>query len=410
MAKKNQALEDYISSHPKESNISIAQRFGVAPETVSRARARLTPPQTPKTVQEQFTEDRRIISLKSELEILRTKYKQALKDANAQEQILEMNRLVINSLPQVETPKLSLPKGKHTTESAVLVGSCWHIGEVINKSEMGGLNEYNFDIFCRRLQYLVQTAISFTTDNMKTHAFSDLQVLLTGDMVSGIIHDELSQTNDLNIVEQATVGALVTAQAIQQLASAFPKVVVTCVVGNHGRVVPEKYFKHKQQINWDFVFYTNLALLLKQQKNVTFNIPLSFWAGVQIQNSKFLVMHGDLIKSWGGIPFYGINRMVSKWIEIEASRQNYFQYFVASHFHNKAILQTAVGENILNASMKGGDEYATGLGLYSKPVQMLFGVHPKYGKTWELSINTAHGDQTKSTYHYNRSLSINEQL
>lgn len=417
MAKRNFALYAYIKEHPDETVASIAQKFGVWPESVTRAKNRLayegiatsvTPSE--KTVGEMVAEDRRIVALRSEVSMLRSKLQEALKDSNTQEKLLEYNRLAIQAIPPVETPKLQPDTKKTSIESAVGVLSCLHIGEVINKDEMGGLNEYNFDVFCRRLEYWTKTAINFTADNMKTHTFDELRLFLTGDMVSGIIHDELAQTNGLNIVEQTTVGALVMAQAIQQMAAAFPRVIVTCVVGNHGRIVKEKYFKHKQQVNWDFIFYTNLSLLLANQKNVTFQIPLSFWAGVEVKGWNFMVQHGDLIKSWGGIPFYGINRAVSKWIEIEASQNRFFQYFVGSHFHNKAILQTAVGENILNASMKGGDEYATGLGLYSKPVQMLFGVHEKYGKTWELSINTAYGDTMKSSYHYNRSLPIAGQL
>jgi hypothetical protein len=355
--------------------------------------------------------DKKSTSMKAEMAILKHKNQELLKLSNLNDRVLEYNRKTIEALPKVEIPPMPIFDKHKTQESVVLVGSCWHIGEVIDKQVMGGLNEYNFEIFKKRFQYLIEKTISFTTKNMANYQFPELHVLLTGDMVSGVIHDELEATNDLNIVEQATVGALIVAQGFQDLARAFPKVIVTCVVGNHGRVKHEKYFKHKQQINWDYVFYTNLALLLKNQKNVSFNIPMSFWAGVQIQGHNFLVMHGDLIKSWGGIPFYGLSRVASKWTEIMASQKEFFQFFVASHFHTKAVLQTPSGEQIMNASLKGGDEYAAGLGLYGSPIQILFGVNEKYGKTWELSVNTKYADKTvKPRYICDRTKNISQQL
>lgn len=363
-----------------------------------------------KRLREEITHDKELDDIKNQLALVTKKYKEAIKQANAQQKILEFNELAVKALPTVSIPKLLKIKRGTTMESAVLVGSCWHIGETINKEEMGGMNEYNFDIFVRRFQYLIDTALSFTLGNMSSHKFQDLHIFLTGDMVSGIIHDELESSNQLNIVEQVYLGSLVAAQGILDLARVFPKVIVTCVVGNHGRVGQKKYFKHKQTVSWDYVFYQTLALLLQKQKNVHFNIPMSFWAGVEVQGHKFLIMHGDLVKSWAGIPFYGMNRESSKWMEIMASKKDYFEYFVASHFHTKAILQSATGEKILNASLKGGDEYAAGLGLYGDPVQILFGVHHRYGKTWELSINTKHAGNDPIRYQYDRTKGISQQM
>ena len=358
-----------------------------------------------KSLSKEVGQEKLLSAIHAENALLKKKVALLLKEANAQDRIISYNKMSVDALEPVKYKPSYNKEDKETPESAVLVGSCWHIGETISRDEMGGMNEYNFEIFVRRFQYLIDKTIH----NALKYTITELHLVLTGDMVSGIIHDELEASNELNIVEQATIGALVVAQGIQDLAANFPKVIVTCVVGNHGRTKQKKYFKHKQQVNWDYVFYTNLALMLKKQKNVSFNIPLSFWAGVQIQNSRFLVMHGDLVKSWGSIPFYGLNREEAKWVKIKSSQSDFFNYFVASHFHTKAVLQTPMGEQILNGSLKGGDEYAIGLGFYGDPIQLLFGVHPKYGKSWEVSINAKHAD-AKVRYKYNRSLHVAEQI
>lgn len=367
-------------------------------------------PPKPPPLSEQILNERKLAAMRGQLVILNRKNQELMREANAQEKIIDMASMALNALPPTEIPPVPIPvDSKPDLESVVLLASCWHIGEVVRKEEMGGLNEYNFDVFCRRFQRLVDKTISFTTQNMRAHQFDELRIFFTGDMVSGTIHDELNETNQLNIIEQATLGALVTAQGIRDLAQHFPNVICTCVVGNHGRIKKEKYYKGKW-VNWDTIFYNYLALLLRDQKNVTFQIPQTMWAGAEVKGWKFLITHGDLIKSWGSIPFYGIKRAVDAWREIEEARGSFFQYFVASHFHNKAVLQTATGESILNASLKGGDEYAIGISRYSDPVQLLFGVHKKYGKTWEIPINTKYLTPGKPRYTANPHLTLPEQL
>lgn len=339
---------------------------------------------------ESVLRDREEVETKSAYEELKKKYEIAVSQANAVERLMLRLSEVVKALPAVKAPKPYIISKDAVKESAVLVGSCWHIGEKIDAEEMGGLNEYNFDIFTRRLQHIVEKTISFTQGNMSNHVFEDLHVFLTGDMVSGIIHEELIESNELHIVDQALMGALVTAQALQDLARQFPKVIVTCVVGNHGRTQKEKTFKNKGTKSWDYVFYNTLAMLLKNQSNIEFIIPKSYWAVVDVQGHLFQVQHGDTVRGSLGIPFYGFKREVGKWAEIHAVQNRIVRYFVTSHFHTKAILQSGIGEMIMNASLKGGDEYAIGLGLYGDPIQLLFGVHEKYGKSWELSLNAKH--------------------
>ncbi|GAF73430.1 unnamed protein product, partial [marine sediment metagenome] len=118
--------------------------------------------------------------------------------------------------------------------------------------------------------------------------------------------------------------------------------------------------------------------------------------------------HGDDIKSWGGIPFYGINRSAAKWLGIEAVQKRYFQYFVLGHFHSKGILQSPTGEKIINGSMVGSGEYGITMD-FAHPLQLLFGVHQKYGKTWELSINPSFATGPLR-YKYDQTKDLSSQL
>lgn len=354
---------------------------------------------------------REVEQLRALLSIERQRAKALDKERIAADRIVEYAKIALRSLPTVRPPAplpASKRKGK-TRESAVLLASCWHIGETVRAEEMGGLNAYDFDVFCARLQHVIDTTVKFCLDNMVGYEFDELHVIHTGDAVSGIIHDELIESNCLNIVEQAHLGALVTAQALRELCAVFPKVVFTGVVGNHGRTEKAKRWKGKAQVNWDYVFYNYLATMLRDQPNITFNVPLSFWAGIEIRGYNFHISHGDTAKSWNGIPFYGLNREAGKWTEIAAVQSKVWHYFIRSHYHTSGNLQRPAGEMILNASLKGGDEYAMGLALFGAPIQTLFGVHERHGRTWQLSIN-AQNAAGPCRYKYDRTLSLAAQL
>jgi hypothetical protein len=83
---------------------------------------------------------------------------------------------------------------------------------------------------------------------------------------------------------------------------------------------------------------------------------------------------------------------------------------LTSHFHTRALLQSAVGEKIMNGSLKGGCEYAIGQTLYSPPSQLLFGVHKRHGKTWELPINPARTSNIQVRYKYDRTKDLSSQI
>lgn len=228
---------------------------------------------------------------------------------------------------------------------------------------------------------------------------------------SGIIHEELEVTNELSIVDQTLLAALVVAQGLLELSRWFPKVHVTGVVGNHGRVRQEKRYKFRGHESWDRVFYETLAMITAKTPRITYTLPRSYWALMRIQEHTFLAAHGDTVRSSLGIPFYGLKREAMQWSRLYASQGTFIEYLLLSHFHTKAALQEIGGELLMNGSLKGGDEYALSLGLYSEPMQLLFGVHREKGKTWELRLQPKFLDPaTPLRYRYEKNQSLASQL
>lgn len=358
----------------------------------------------------QAGDQQRADRLAAELQLVKTKLRAVEKERHAQDRLLEYARLALDALPLVKAPAPAPKPERHTThESAVLLGSCYHIGETIREAELDGLNAYDFDVFCCRFQRKIDTTIKFLTENMAGYIFDALHVIHTGDLVSGEIHSELSETNCINIVEQATLGALVVAQGLRELAARFPKIIFTGVVGNHGRTRAKPYFKRKQQLNWDYIAFNYIALLCRDIPNVRFHIQLSPWATEVIQGYAFHISHGDSIRSQFSIPYYGLHRDTAVHFSLAAARRQFLHYFIRSHFHTYASLQTTMGETILNGSIKGTCDYGVHFGG-NEPLQLLFGVHKKHGVSWRLPINCRIDAPKSARYTYTRDRSLAEQV
>ena len=73
--------------------------------------------------------------------------------------------------------------------------SDFHYGEVVNPKAVDGLNLYNKEIAKKRLKSTVETAIDLCTNHMVNPKYPGIVVPLGGDMMSGNIHEELTETN-----------------------------------------------------------------------------------------------------------------------------------------------------------------------------------------------------------------------
>jgi len=140
---------------------------------------------------------------------------------------------------------------------------------------------------------------------------------------------------------------------------------------------------------------TRLRGLIDEKRLKVF-FPDSWSMGLSIYDWNFVLNHGDDIRSWNSIPWYGIERKTRRLNAIGAVTGNIPNYFLFGHFHNMATQQHTTGETILNSSWMATDEYAlNSLGAFSEPFQWLFGVHPQYGITWRLPIKLRGNDWRK---------------
>ena len=220
-----------------------------------------------------------------------------------------------------------------------------------------------------------------------------LYISALGDMVSGQnLHEELDKTNTLNAAEQILLTSKLLSNLIFSFSKYFKNIVFIGVVGNHGRLTKKKEYKDPTN-SFDYLAYkiTEIEVTSAKHKmkgtNVKFIIPKSFFVLQNISGYNFLFTHGDNIKMWNSIPFYGMLRDYANKQEVFQALQNTsVNYICMGHFHQPFTITRPLGGIIVNGTLKGTCEYALNKGFISKPSQTLFFVNEKYGKTLTYEI------------------------
>jgi len=328
-----------------------------------------------EAIENQVAFDRKIQQVTAERNNLKRLYAQATKEGAQWDRLIDMLRDSVTALPpvQVDPPSPDLPDT--TNHTVVLHLSDWHIGETVTPEETGGLGAYNMDIVARRLGLVAEKTAELVELRRNSINVPNLKVFLGGDMVGGVIHEELAETNGANIVQQASDGAYMIAQALTSIASFFDDVEVVCVGGNHGRMHKKPRAKERE-LSFDYILYQIVGFLVAKQPNIRMRISKSFYELVNVDGFKILLMHGDSIKGSLGIPFYGVERASSRLRSLLDMVGERFDVVMIGHFHDPM-----VGDRwITNGSGKGIDGYSAGmLHLGSQPSQNMLYVHPNHG-------------------------------
>jgi hypothetical protein len=360
--------------------------------------------------------ERKKLALEDEMRGLKGKYRIALQDRTFEERIIDVFG---DTLPRYDiTPPPSLPRKKPKTvdEVAVLHLGDWHFCEVVNIDDTGGLAEYNSGIALQRLQHLAETTVDICGNKLRGYRLKKLVVFILGDIVSTNIHDLLQNTPD-TAVDSFLTSLFLLSQFFHDLAANFHEVEVVGVTGNHGRITEEKKYKQRYA-NWDFILFQMLGLMLFNQPNISFKIPKSIFTIEKVNGWDWLLFHGDPVRAWMNIPFYGIIRalknirdllelarsqkeqagLVRRQLELEEELKktrtwwqeqgHRFDYASMGHFHTSGSLDIGAGELFMNGAGIGTTEFSIGKMLTgSAPRHWLHGIHHEQGVSWRYNLN-----------------------
>jgi hypothetical protein len=284
-----------------------------------------------------------------------------------------------------------------------MMWSDWHWGEVVNKSEMNGINEYDMKIARERARQLFQTTVDLLKNYTVNPVYPGVVVNLGGDMVTGDIHEELTNTNDMPIMPTVIDLFGILVEGIQLMANQFGNVFVPCVTGNHGRNTKKIQHKQRAYTSFDWLIYQLLEKHFINDKRITFFIPDAPDASYKVYNHRYLLTHGDQFRGGDGIigPIGPIMRGDNKKRSRNSQMGMDYDTMIIGHFHTLMMLPRL----IVNGSLIGYNEYAfSGNFPFEPPAQALWMTHPDLGMTISMPIYTDRN--TKRTVKTNQWVSV----
>jgi hypothetical protein len=206
----------------------------------------------------------------------------------------------------------------------------------------------------------------------------ELVILGLGDMLSGNIHDELSETNEMPLAEATVQFGLDGAEFIESFVEHFPKIRFAGVVGNHPRPTRKPRAKHRFD-NADWTCYQIMAQRLTRHPSITFDVPKAQTHPVEIYDRRILCQHGDGVRSaMVGVPWGGIVRHEARLRNQYAAQGIPFDHLAIGHYHEANVVSNR--RIWVNGSVKGLDEYSLqAFGGGQPPTQLLIPFHPRWG-------------------------------
>lgn len=277
------------------------------------------------------------------------------------------------------------PKSKPHRGTPWLMLSDLHLDEVVQPSELMGVNAYNRKIAEQRLARTFTGAVKITRDYWSGIHYDGIVVPLAGDIFSGDIHEELTSTNEDTMLGSVLHWSDQLAAGLAMLADTFGKVHVPVVVGNHGRRTRKPRAKMRARDNFDWFLGHVLARTFANDKRVTFAISEAADVIVPSYDHRVCITHGDQTSGGAGIGgiWPPIMRLDARKRARQAAVSQPYDLLIMGHWH-----QLVFGPNfIVNGSLKGYDEYAfTSNFGYEVPQQALWLMTPEHGRTFTAPV------------------------
>ena len=282
-------------------------------------------------------------------------------------------------------PKLIYKNENKREEQSILDISDSHISminEVFDSDVGRNVVTYNMKIFEHELSVLLKSVIQIHKLLSNAYNLKKLTIFIMGDIVT---NDRIFEEQVFEI--EKVVGLQVwdainyLTYAINTLLSVYEKIDVVCVVGNHGRSLPDSY-EEPVQNNYEYFIYKSLEKQFLNSKRVKIIVPESRRYLHTILHWRHFVEHGDSMR---GTTATGIEKQI-KDLSINVGGFDVLHY---GHYHK--LSDTEISDKVIvkqNGSWIYKDNYAwKKYKYYSIPKQWFFGCDEKRPETWHYKID-----------------------
>lgn len=274
----------------------------------------------------EVAKDRRICRLESQLAAANAKYDAMVRELEMSEQRVQFVDS-INYDPQIDNwgRKSAARRGAAT---AIAVMSDWHIEENIEARTVNGRNEFNPDIASRRIKRVAEKLPEYV-DRYVPMA-KEIYLALIGDFITGYIHEELEESNNMSPAQAVLLTQDHIASMIQMLLRETKlRIIIPTCHGNHGRTTKKKRIATSYKNSFEWLLYHQLARY-DWGPRVKWKIGDGYHNLVEIMDRTVRFHHGDAINFQGGsggitIP---VNKAIAQW-----NKSGHADLDVFGHFH-----------------------------------------------------------------------------
>lgn len=350
------------------ARLDSAKRYGLIPHKVY-----LSDPNVHK-----------ILNLERELSQLRAINSSLSQETSGLESIKEF---IHKCTTPARPPNWTLLKGNNSSGTGIPTLQCsdWHYDEVVYANQINGVNAFNRTISQRRIKTLFYETVDILKNKVANPTYDKIVLLLGGDLLSGNIHEELRETNEVPLAKSliAILDNLIA--GIVLLLDHFKYVEVHGLPGNHGRMDKKPRYKNRVFDNFEWILLQFLMKHFKGEDRVHFNISDGADLRFNIYKTRYLMTHGDQFKGGSGISGVLAPLMLGDHRKRKRSMacDQPYDYLLMGHFHQMLFVKGI----IVNGSLKGYDEYAFQNNFeFEVPTQNLWLTHPIYGITTRWPI------------------------
>jgi hypothetical protein len=273
-------------------------------------------------------------------------------------------------------------QAKGHESAAVAVLSDWHIEEKVDPKTVSHLNAFSLEIADKRIEKATKAILRLTEIERNGRDIPILVLALLGDLMTGYIHEELREENELSPTQSILWLRERVSKMINTLRKegGFDQILIPCSIGNHGRttIKPRHSTAYKNSYEW------LLYKLLEQEltDGVTWFIGESYHNYLEFYGKTFRFHHGDGLKFQGGIGGLTIpvEKAIASWNKGKHADIDIFGHWHTSQQNPKWISNgSLVGHNAYSISIKAA---------YEPPQQTYFLFDAKRGRTgtWPIFL------------------------
>ena len=325
-----------------------------------------------------------IDTLKMRTEAKRKQESTYLRDTNKklllERDVAEQKIAFVLDIQNRESQRFVITPKKSTLDNeavSVMTLSDIHIEERVDPSTVNGLNEYNPDIAAASVMQFFRNGLRLHQIFQRDVKIDTILLNLLGDIITGYIHEELMEDNYLSPTQATMLAMDVLSTGIKfLLKGSKTKLVIPCVVGNHGRTTEKMRISTSYKNSFEWMMYHSLAREFKNEERVHFIIENGYMTYVDVLGYMLRLHHGNAIKYQDGIGgiTVPVNKAISQW---DKERRAYLDVF--GHHHTQMM---DAGKFCSNGSVIGYSPYAVKIRApFQKPMQSFFLIDKKRGKS-----------------------------